>query len=645
MVGGDMNFSKKLYLYVPIFIPVLYFIFFAPLYYTGDNKVALSKGEEQMALCRDTVCEKDRWDIQKMYPTIEDWHKKLKWVNESENWKLLLLYKNKLNESSDFVKLTLSTFFDLNRSLENLAVFAHLLLDEDLSNDTAKEAYGLGQFSYYNLSEKASWIEPELLQLPEEKLEEYINDPSLSDYKFYLEKLSRYKPYTLSIQEEELIARVEQTFQSAYKTFSTLENADLTFENITDSNGKSLELTHGKYSSYMREPDRELRKNAFKTYHKKFLEFENTFCELLQGQIKNHDFIAKTRKFSSCLQAALYPNQVDVNVYHNLIKAVRDNIKTLHKFVSFKKRVLKLDTFSPYDIYAPLVSGVDFKMDLEKAKKTVIDSVAPLGNEYQTILKKGIFEDRWVDFLETRKKRSGAYSSGCYDSMPYILMNYYDSLNDVTTLAHEAGHSMHSYLSNHNLPYQYSQYPIFVAEVASTYNEQLLHGYLSNNIKDEKQRAYLIADALDRIQATFFRQTLFAEFELKIHELVESQTPLTPSLLKKIYHQLYEDYYGEDMELDELIDIEWARVPHFYYNFYVYQYATGISAAVYLYDLCQKDKNHCQQYLKFLKSGGSRYPLDLLRQAGVDLTKPDAVQALISHFDHLIDQLSMILEK
>ena len=639
-----MGFSKKMLFYILLFIAV-YFIFLVPVYYSKKNLLSEVKGDNDMALNREMISKKDRWNIEEMYPSIEKWRKELKEINESDKLKLLQDYKGKLNESSSNVKSVLDTYFDLSRRLEKLAVFAHLYLDEDLSNDEAKEAYGLGQFAFYNLIEQSSWIEPELLQMPKEKLDEYINDDNLSDYKFYLEKLSRMKSHTLSIKEEELLARVDQTFQSPYKSFSTLENADLSFENITDSSGKSLELTHGKYSSYMREPDRTLRKNAYETYHKKFKDFENTFCELLQGQIKNHDFIAKTRKFNSCLEAALYPNQIDVSVYQNLIKAVRNNIKTLHKFVSFKKKVLKLDKLAPYDIYAPLIANQNFKMDLEKAKQTVIDSVAPLGQEYQNIVKKGILQDRWVDYLETKKKRSGAYSSGCYDSMPYILMNYYESLNDLNTLAHEAGHSMHSYLSNHNLPYHYSQYPIFVAEVASTFNEQLLHGYLFDTFKDKNQKAYLIADALDRIQATFFRQTLFAEFELKIHEMVESQTPLTPALLKQIYHQLYLDYYGSDMELDSLIDVEWSRVPHFYYNFYVYQYATGISAAVYLYDLCQKDKNNCQQYLKFLKSGGSRYPLDLLKQAGVDLTKPDAVKALISHFDHLIDQLSDILEK
>lgn len=632
---------RKLLLYI-LFLMPLVFIFFITGSFAKNN---LKIGVDEMVIERAEISKNDRWDIEKMYPSLEKWFKELKQINDSQEWENLVKYKSRLHESPQNLLFTLNSYFFLNRSIENLYVYSHLFLDEDLSNDKAKEAYGMAQVSYFALAEKASWIEPEILQLPQEVLQDFIQKSDLKDYKFYLEKLSRLKSHTLSIPEEELLARVDQIFQSSYKTFSILENADLSFEPIEDFSGKLLEMTHGKYSSYLREEDRVLRKNAFEAYHKRFNEFENTFCELLQGQIKNHDFIAKTRKFQSCLYAALYPNQIDVSVYHNLIKAVRDNIKTLHKFVSFKKRVLKLDKLHPYDIYAPLVSNVDFKMDLQKAKETVISSVALLGDEYQSILKKGLLEDRWVDYLETKKKRSGAYSSGCYDSMPYILMNYYGTLNDVNTLAHEAGHSMHSYLSNKSQPFHYCSYPIFVAEVASTFNEQLLHDYLLKTIKDEKQKAYLLADSLDRIQATFFRQTLFAEFELKVHELVENGTPLTPSLLKKLYHQLYLDYYGKDMELDDQIDIEWARIPHFYYNFYVYQYATGISAAVYLYNLAKNNNNYCQQYLNFLKSGGGRYPLDLLKQAGVDLTKPDAVQALINYFDHLIDQLSAILEK
>jgi oligoendopeptidase F len=284
-------------------------------------------------------------------------------------------------------------------------------------------------------------------------------------------------------------------------------------------------------------------------------------------------------------------------------------------------------------------------MNLDEAKKAVIESVAPLGEKYQGILKNGLLVNRWVDFYETEKKRSGAYSSGCYDSMPYILMNFYGNLNDVATLAHEAGHSMHSYLSHENQPYVNSSYSIFVAEVASTFNEQLLQDYLFKKIANQNEKAMLISDFLDKIHATFFRQTLFAEFELKIHELVEKGQPLTPGHLKEIYHQLYVDYYGPDMELDEKIDIEWARVPHFYYNFYVYQYATGISAAIYLFNNLNKDKKNRDLYLSFLMSGSSDYPINILKKAGVDLTKPDAIESLIKRFDTLIDELSKILEK
>jgi oligoendopeptidase F len=354
--------------------------------------------------------------------------------------------------------------------------------------------------------------------------------------------------------------------------------------------------------------------------------------------------LAKTRGFKNCLEAALYPNNIDLNVFYNLIKTVKSRINVLHKFVKIKKEILKLKKIHPYDLYAPLVKNVSFEMSIEEAKKNVIESVGILKKEYKSILKKGLFKDRWVDFCETARKRSGAYSSGCYDSMPYILMNFHSSLNDVLTLAHEAGHSMHSYLSNKNQSYCYSGYPIFVAEVASTFNEQLLFEHLFKNTKSKGKKALLLSNKINAIHATFFRQTLFAEFELKLHEIVEKGNPLTPSILKKVYRELYSEYYGEDLALDEYIDIEWARIPHFYYNYYVYQYATGISAAIALFEKMKKNKNHCQEYLKFLKSGGSRYPLDMLKDAGVDLRKPQVIEALIDYFDRLNDQLVLILK-
>lgn len=620
-------------------INILYFVI-TPLFLT----VAFADNSEEIMLKRDQVALNDKWNVEKMYPSLEAWQKDLSRFKESEELNALMQYKNKLKDSAVGLKKALNNYFKGQRELEKLTCYAHLILDQDLGNDKAKQAYGISEMTFADFREKTAWIEPEILQFPKELFTKYLNDKELSDYKIYLENLYRLKDYTLSSKEEELLARLSNVFQTPYRTFSSFDNADLTFGNIKDSKGNELDLTHGKYANYLRESDRTLRKNVFESYHKKFLEFENTLCELIQGEVKNHYFLAKTRGFKSCLEASLYPNKIDLDVYHNLIKAVRSNLKSLHKFVALKKRLLKLEKLAPYDIYAPVVPS-SIKMNLDDAKKTVIESVAPLGENYQTILKTGLLSERWVDFYETERKRSGAYSSGCYDSMPYILMNFYGNLNDVATLAHEAGHSMHSYLSHHNQPYAYSSYTLFVAEVASTFNEQLLHDYLYKKMKNDKEKAMLIADLLDKIHATFFRQTLFAEFELKIHELIEKGEPLTPGLLKKIYHQLYVDYYGPDMALDDKIDIEWARIPHFYYNFYVYQYATGISAAMYLFENIGKDKKNVDKYLTFLKSGSSDYSINILKKAGVDLTHKEAVESLIRRFDTLMDQLSEILEK
>ncbi len=603
---------------------------------TNNNK-------EEKAMKRDKVALNDKWNVEKMYPSLDDWKKDFSQIKESREIGELMSYKGKLESSSSLQK-ALKIYFNMQRSLERLSCYSHLILDQDLGNDEAKNAYGMAEMLFTDFREKASWFEPEILQLPKNIFTKYLNDPLLSDYKIYLENLYRLKDYTLSSKEEEMLARLGGVFQIPYRTFSSFENADMTFDKVKDSKGNSLDLSHGKYSLYLRENDRTLRKNTFETYHAKFLKYENTLCELLQGEIKNHYFLAKSRGFKNCLEASLYPNNIDVSVYYNLIKTVRENLKTLHKFVSLKKRLLKVDKLAFYDIYAPVVEST-IKVKLDEAKKIVLQSISPLGESYREILQNGFFADRWVDFYETERKRSGAYSSGCYDSMPYILMNFYGNLNDISTLAHEAGHSMHSYLSWRNQPYQYSSYSLFVAEVASTFNEQLLQDYLFKTMESENEKAMLISDFLDRIHATFFRQTLFAEFELKIHELVESGQPLTPGLLKSMYHQLYVDYYGEDMALDDKIDIEWARVPHFYYNFYVYQYATGISAAIYLFDNVKKDKKNCEKYLTFLKSGSSDFPLNELKKAGVDLTKPDAVKSLIKRFDELTDQLSKILEK
>lgn len=602
----------------------------------------LANGDSDMELKRGDVDKRNCWDIGRMYPSLDAWYERLKEKTGDTRFDELISYKGQLHVSPEILRRGLDYYFDLGRAFENFLVYARLAFDEDLGSDKTKEAYGLISTIFFNFREKTSWIEPEILQISSDKLKKYVEDGELKKYSFYLKKLLRLKPYTLNVGEEEILARVSQTFQTPYKTFSSFNNADIVFGNVKDSKGREHKLSHGKYMIFLRSPDRELRRSSFKSLHRRFLEFENTLCELIQGQIKNHVFVAKTRGFKNCLEAALYPDNIDLEVYYNLIKSVRSRIDVLHKFVRMKKKVLGLKDIHPYDLYAPLVRDVDFKVGIEEAKSMVVDSVSSLSKEYQDILRKGLFKDRWVDFFETERKRSGAYSSGCYDSMPYILMNYHGSLNDLLTLAHEAGHSMHSFLSNSNQPYHLAEYPIFVAEVASTFNEQLLFDLLSKT-EDKKKKAALLGNKIDAIHATFFRQTLFAEFELMLHEIVESGKPLTPGVLKKIYRKLYSDYYGEDLILDDEIEIEWARVPHFYYNYYVYQYATGLSAAILLFDSIKNKRCSAEDYLAFLKAGGSEYPLDLLKKAGVDLKRKGSVESLINYFDSLIDKLEEIL--
>lgn len=434
-----------------------------------------------------------------------------------------------------------------------------------------------------------------------------------------------------------------KALDASQRAFGALNNADLLFQPAIDSKGGGFPLSNGTYLSYLRSPDRVLRKSAFENLHRGFETHANTLCELIQGQVQSHLFVARARKFESCLEAALFPNQIDRSVYENLIASVRAHLPAMHKYIALRKKLLKLPDIHVYDLYVPLVEEAEANMGYEEAREAVVASVAPLGNKYQSALKKGLLEDRWVDIYENTRKRSGAYSSGCYDSMPYILLNYHGTLNDVLTLAHEAGHSMHSFLSRTCQPYIYSQYALFVAEVASTFNEQLLLKHLKTKAKSKRDQAFLINYQIEGIRGTIFRQTLFAEFELQLHKWAEEGIPLTPALLKEHYVQLNKEYYGPDLVIDPELAIEWARIPHFYYNFYVYQYATGLSAALALFQQAMSDEKAKDRYLEFLSSGGSKYPIDLLKGAGIDMKKPDAVNAAMDYFGRLVDDLKNCL--
>jgi oligoendopeptidase F len=476
--------------------------------------------------------------------------------------------------------------------------------------------------------------------LPPASIENYFKDSRLQPYRFYLEKILRMRPHTLTADKEELLAMAGKALQTSPKAFSALNNADFKFDRIKDSKGLEHELTHGLYQLYLRSEDRELRKNAFETLHGKFAEFENTLSELIYGEIQSHVFYARARKYKSSLEAALFPKRIPETVYSSLIGAVRKGLPSLHRYVSLRKKILQIQEIHFYDLYVPLVSHVDMKMDYPKAEELVIESAAPLGPEYQLLLSTGLTREKWVDRYENKNKRSGAYSSGCFDSFPYILMNYRGILKDVFTLAHEAGHSMHSQLSRMHQPYHYSHYPIFVAEVASTFNEELLMHLLLQKATRKEEKLFLINEKLEDIRGTLFRQTMFAEYELRLHEYVEKEIPLTPHLLKETYRSLNKDYFGPETYIDAEIDYEWSRIPHFYYNFYVYQYATGISAALALSEkVLSGDKNAREDYLTFLKKGGSLYPIDLLKIAGVDMSENFAVEATIKKFDSLVSEL------
>ena len=599
-----------------------------------------------MIRSRNEVPNEERWNVEAFYPTLQNWQKEFEKAEGKKafpRWPDLSSYKGALKDSPEVVARFFHSYFDLQRQLEKLHTYAHLRLDEDLGNDALKKNFGLITSLFHDFQLEFSWVEPELLSLNEEEFKKLLSDPILKPYQFYLEKIGRMRPHVLSSELEELMALGGKALETPYKVFGVLNNADLTFAPATTEKGEKRDLTTGTYLLYLRDADRQLRKSAFEELHRSYQKHGNTFCELIQGQVQSHLFSAKARKFKDCREAALFPFAVDGAVYDMLVDVINSNLKELHSYVGLRKKLLKLDELHPYDLAVSLVPELKMNMTFSDACNLVVESVAPLGEEYQAILKRGLLNDGWVDPFENKSKRSGAYSSGCYDSMPYILMNYHGTFQDVLTLAHEAGHSMHSFLSRENQSYVYASYPIFVAEVASTFNEQLLLHLLKERAKSNRERAYYICTEIEGIRTTIFRQTLFAEFELLIHRYAEEGVPLTPSLVKEAYLELNKKYYGPELVLDAGIEAECFRIPHFYYNFYVYQYATGLSAAIDLFQKSLGSPEARDRYLGFLKSGGSRYPLELLRLAGVDLCKKEALESAMKRFAQLVDEFRRLL--
>lgn len=592
---------------------------------------------------RTEVKQDDKWNVEALYANVDVWEKELQQVTHEKS-ALTKRFKGHLGEGPSLLKEALEAMLAFERKLDKLSTYSHLRHDEDVTVDSHKSSHARVMALLHDFREEMAWFEPEILALSTETTQRYLSSKELAPFKFYLEKIVRQKPHILSPDKEALLAMAGKALQAPPKAFSALNNADIKFRSIKDSEGNEHELSHGLYQLYLRSPDRVLREHAFKEVLGQYFNMENTLAELLGGAVDAHVFNARARHFNTSLEAALFSFNVPTRVYTSLIQTVKAHLPSLHRYIALRKKVLNLKELHLYDMYVPLVPAVDIKMDYKDAEDYVIASVHPLGKEYQEELKAGFKNARWVDRFENKNKRSGAYSSGCYDSYPYILMNYRGLLRDVFTLAHEAGHSMHSHLSKKTQAYHDSHYPIFLAEVASTFNEELLmHTLLKERTKQE-EKVFLLNEKLEDIRATFFRQVMFAEFELLIHTLAESNIPLTPSLLKEKYLALNAEYFGKDAVIDPEIAIEWARIPHFYYNFYVYQYATGISAALSLSEkVLAGDLQARDSYLEFLKSGCRDFPIPLLQKAGVDMTTSAPIEATLRKFDNLVTELETLL--
>ncbi len=588
---------------------------------------------------RKQIAAEDTWDLSPLYKNKMEWEEEFKKL-ETRKWQGLLQFQGRLGESAEILKSALEASLGYERTLEKLYTYMHLCFDVDITEDGNKSALDRITGLLFDYQERTAWFEPELLGLPDAKIQTYLKDKVLSPYHFLLEKKFRQKPHVLTAREEELFAMAGQSLQAARKSFSALNDADFTFGTAKDEEGKEHQITHASYRQHLESHDRTLRKNVFHTYLQVYKKHENTLCELLKGQVNNHVFHAKARRYPTCLDAALFGNKIPTKVYHALIETVRENLEAHREYITLRKKLLGNIDLHFYDLFVPLSKEIDFHFTYQQAEDMVIASVAPLGAEYQNILRKGMKEQRWSDRYENKNKRSGAYSSGCYDSYPYMLMNFKGTMRDVFTLAHEAGHSMHSYLSHKTQPYHYSNYPIFLAEVASTFNEELLLQHLLATMTSKEEKIYLVCEKIDDLRGTFFRQTGFAEFELFLHEQTEKGNPLTPKLLRDKYQEIITASFGPSIIFDEEISTEWARIPHFYYNFYVYQYATGIAAALALNERVVKGgAQERDDYLSFLKSGSSAYPIDTLKKAGVDMESKEPILATIRKFKNLVETL------
>lgn len=587
---------------------------------------------------RSEIPQEAKWKLEDIYATDQEWEK------DVQQAKALIeqvqAKQGTLAESGKNLLETLTLQDELTKLLDQIYVYARMRRDEDNTNAIYQALTDRAATLSTQAYSAISYIQPEILAIPSEKLAELQkSEAGLDHYRFLLEEISRQKPHTLSAQEEAILAQVSDISQAPSTIFGMLNNADIKFPSIVNEKGEEVEVTKGRYVQFMESKDRRVRKDAFKALYATYGKHRNTIAATLTSVVKRDVFYARVRKYPSALEASLFADNIDVSVYDNLIAAVREHLPLMHRYVSLRKRLLGLDELHMYDLYVPVVKEVHMEIPYEKAVSTIKEALHPLGDNYAQVLEEG-FTSGWIDVYENEGKTSGAYSWGSYTTHPYVLMNYQDNLNNMFTLAHEMGHALHSYYSNHNQPYTYADYRIFVAEVASTLNEALLMHHMLDKTTDKEQRMYLLNYYLEQFRGTVFRQTMFAEFEKIIHAKVEAEEALTADTLSEIYRKLNVEYHGNDMIVDAEVDLEWARIPHFYNNFYVYKYATGFSAATALSkQILEEGQPAVDRYLNFLKSGGSDYPINLLKKAGVDMNTAEPIREALSVFKELLNEM------
>ena len=585
--------------------------------------------------------DKYKWDLTKIYKDEKEWQRDFDDVKE----KILKVLEYKDSFLSNGKKLYEYLKYDeeVSRKLEKIYYYAHLNYDADTLDEKYKVMTNKVSDLFTKYNELSSFVVPEILKLDEEKLNTFYKDEEkLEDYRFSIENIYRFKNHTLDEEKEKMLSNLSKCLSNPEETYEALTDSDFEYDYITDEKGNKVKFNESNYSLFIKSKDRSVRKKAFEMLHNKYKKYIRTITSTYKGEVETNVVLAKIRNYDSAISASLYSDNVPVDIYNNLIKVVNDNMDVLYDYYDLKREILSLDRLHMYDTYVEIINKIDKKYSFDEAKEIVMEALSVLGDKYVKNLKKA-FDEKWIDIYHSKGKRSGAYSSGNFDVNPYVLLNFEGTLNDVSTLAHELGHSMHTYLSCKNNPYQYSSYEIFVAEVASTVNELLLANYMLKNSKNKEEKLAVINHILDLYKATLYRQTMFAEFEKETHKLREKGEVLTSDLLSNTYYNLVKKYFGPNVLCDDLIKYEWARIPHFYYNFYVYKYATGISAASYIVDgILNNKEGALENYINFLKTGGSMYPLDELKIAGVNLNSKSVILSAIKTFEKYLKEFKDI---